>query len=206
MVSPKVLPAGRAIKRGRAVTYEFGKTYPLDYTRGVVGARMDHPQWFAVTVPGMKERAVSEYLKQKGVHSCFPEREKSWVIRGKRHRRKYPVIAGIVYAKFRHAPQWDVLKARKLITGVFSYGSNPIVIPPDIVRAVMGLPTREDELRKAQRELMRIREGDRAEIVSGPLDGLLVDVRKVERGRVWFETLSGIKGETSVDDLSRKIY
>jgi len=187
------------------VTYEFGKTYPLDYTRGVVGSKMDSPRWYALTVPSTKERAVTEYLKQKGVHSCYPEREKSWVIRGKRHRRKYPVISGIVYAKFRHEPQWDILKARRLITGVFAYRGTPIALPGDIVRAVMGLPSRAEELQAAQDELKRVREGDRAEIVSGPLDGLLVDVSKVEFGRAWFETLTGIKGEMAVKDLERKI-
>lgn len=184
--------------------YEFGRTYPLDYARGVIGARLSGPKWFALTVPSTKERAVTEYLKQKGVHSCYPERERSWVIRGKRHRRKYPVIAGVIYAKFRHEPQWDILKARRLITGVFSYGNTPIILPGDVVRLVMGLPTRAEEIQAAMDELKRIREGDRAEIVSGPLDGLLVDVRKVEAGRVWFETLTGIKGEMDASEMERK--
>lgn len=184
--------------------YEFGETYPLDYSRGITGQRLNRPRWYALTVPSTKERAVTEYLKQKGVHSTYPEREKSWVIRGKRYRRKYPVISGIVYAKFRHNPQWDILKARRLITGVFSYDGTPIELPGDIVRAVMGLPTRAEELQAAQDELKRIREGDRAEIISGPLDGLLVDVRKVEHGRVWFETLTGIKGEMESKQMERK--
>ncbi|WP_236553237.1 transcription termination/antitermination protein NusG [Roseovarius indicus] len=184
--------------------YRIGQIVPFEQSRGVTGGRLARPRWHALTVRSGKERATCEHLKQKGVHACFPEREKSWVIRGKRHQRKYPVIAGIVYAKFKHEPNWDILKARNLITGVFSYGVTPIALPDAIVRAVMGLPSREEELAQARADLLRVRVGDRAEVASGPLAGAVVDVRKVEKGRVWFETLTGIKGETSLPRLVRK--
>jgi len=182
--------------------YKVGESVPLDYPRGITGAPMP-TAWYALRVPPQKERAVREFLKQKGVHACYPERGKVVQIRGKRHERKFPVITQIVYAKFRHQPQWDVLKARRIITGVFSYDDRPIRIPGDIVRAVMGLPTRAEELEAARQELLRVREGERAEIVEGPLSGFLVDVRKVQDGRVWFETLTGIKGEAATSAMKR---
>ncbi len=190
------------------VTYQYGQSYPLDYSRSVIGPRLDKPKWFALTVVRMKERAVSERLKQKGIHACYPEREKSWVIRGKRHVQKYPIISGIVYAKFRHQPQWDILRARQLITGVFAYNGRPIEIKGDLVRSLMGLPTVADKLEAAQRELLRVREGEKANINEGPFEGFLVDVTKVEKGKVWWELVTGglsIKGESAQDIVSREI-
>lgn len=185
--------------------YHIGKQVPLDYTRTIIGAPLETPKWHALLVPGSKERAVSEALKQKGVHCLYPEREKSWVIRGKRHQRKFPIVSGIVYAKFRHRPQWDVLKNRRFVIGVISHNGVPIALDGEIIRGIMGLPTREEELRAALAEVNRIREGDRAEIISGPLDGFLVNIRSVEGARVWFETLTGIKGDMDVSKLSRKV-
>lgn len=187
------------------MTYHIGQRIPLDYTRSIIGSEMACPQWFALCTPPQKERAVREALRIRGIHACYPEREVSYIVRGKRHQRKFPIITRVVYAKFRRQPQWDVLKARKLITGVFGHGETPIVIPSDVIRGVMGLPTKAEELEAARRELLRVREGDRATLASGPLSGLLVDVTTVAEGRVWFETLTGMKGETTMDSVERVI-
>ena len=185
--------------------YKIGQTVPLDFKRSITGSPLHRPVWYALQVPPMKERATRDALKARGVHACYPERETSWKIRGKHMSRKYPVVTQIVYAKFTQEPQWDVLKLRRLINGVFSWGTTPIQIPGDTIRAIMGLPTEAERIEAAQRELKRVREGDRATITSGPFEGHTVDVRTVKDGMAWFEMVAGIKGSAPVEELERKL-
>jgi transcriptional antiterminator NusG len=174
--------------------YHIGQILPIEAKRDILGEDMP-AAWYALQVPRQKENAVREMLKARGIHCCYPERDKTWRIRGKTQKRQYPIIPGVVYVKFTQRPHWDVLKARKLITGVYSYGDRPIELPGDVISAVMGLPTEAEKLEAARLELLRIKEGERATVAGGPLQGFVVDVLKVRDGRVWFETLTGIKGE-----------
>lgn len=180
-----------------------GDTVPLDYGRTIEAEPLEASVWHALTVPAGKERSVKQYLKAKGIHSCYPERETAWKVRGKRYTRMVPVISRVVYAKFRNRPNWDVLKARRLITGVYCYGNQPIVIPSDVISHVMGLPTEADKLEAARREMLRVREGDAATICDGPMADMVVNVTQVRDGRVWWHTLTGIKGTSSCDAMVR---
>lgn len=181
----------------------IGDVVPLDYPRTIEGELMASPVWFALTVPANKENAAKQHLKRKGIHSCYPEREVAYRSRGKRHKRTMPVIARVVYAKFHREPQWDVMKARKLITGVYCYENRPIAIPGDVISQVMGLPTEAEKLEAARREMLRVREGDAAEILDGPMADMVVNVTAVRDGRVWWETLTGIRGTSSSGGLVR---
>lgn len=189
-------------QRGAGMGYSIGQAVAPSGARGIIGRDMA-PAWYALTVRSGRERIARASLMAKGVHACYPERETAWKIRGRTVRREYPVIAGVIYAKFTAEPQWDVLKYRRIITGVYGRDDRPIVIPGDVIRAVMGLPTVAEELEAARREMLRVRDGDRARIVTGPLVGLVVDISRVDHGRVWFETLTGIKGEARLSDMDR---
>jgi transcription antitermination factor NusG len=184
-----------------AVVYQIGETYPLDGRRGIIGAKLEEPVWHALVVLPMRERAATEMLKQKGVHAFFPQREKRYHQRGRTFTRKLPIVTQIVYAKFWHQPNWDVMQRQKLITGVFSRNGRPIRIPSDIIRQVRGMQVEEEKLEEARHRLFEFHPGDRAEITAGPLSGFLVDVTRVAQGRVWFESMSGVKGETSAENL-----
>lgn len=185
--------------------YKIGQIVPFDYSRTLVGEELDRPTWFALNVPPQREHIAREALKAKGIHACYPEREKSWTIRGRHISRKYPEITQIIYAKFRHQPHWDVLKQRRIITGVVSWGTVPIKIPGDTIRAVMGLPTEAERLEQARRELLMVREAEQAVITEGPLAGSIVDVREIKNGVAWFEMLTGIKGSARVETLQRHV-
>ena len=189
---------------GKAGEWFIGQVLPYEPPRDIIGADLPEPAWYALTVPPQREAAARDMLTLRGVHAQFPVREVTHAKRGKKIVRKLPIISRVVYAQFKAAPQWDVLKARKLITGVYGYDDQPMKIPYDVVRAVMGLPTVAEELEAARRELLRVREGDKAEICDGPLSGFVVDIRKVSHGRVWFETLTGIKGEADVSGVIRR--
>lgn len=181
----------------------IGDVVPLDYPRTIEGGPLPSPVWFALTVPPNKENAARQHLRRRGIHCCYPEREIAYRTRGKRHKRIMPVIARVVYAKFQREPQWDVMKVRKLITGVYCYENRPIAIPGDVISQVMGLPTEAEKLEAARREMLRVREGDAAEILDGPMADMVVNVTAVRDGRVWWETLTGIRGTSSSGGLVR---
>lgn len=185
--------------------YKIGQLVPLEYQRGITGAPLPRPVWYALTVPGGKEAAARDMLALRGVHAQFPVRETKYRQRGKQIVRKLPIITRVIYAQFHDAPNWDVLKQRRLITGVYGYGDKPIAIDYNIIRSIMGLPTVEEELAAARRELLRVREGDSATIAQGPLAGFVVNIDKVAGGMAWFTTLAGIKGSAATDTLERNI-
>lgn len=187
------------------MTYHMGQQVPFDYSRTIVGEALKRPAWYALKVPPMKESTVRQYLKARGIHSCYPERETSWQVKGRHFSRKLPVITQIVYVKFDREPQWDVMKARRLITGVFSRGAEPIRLHGDIIRAVMGLPTEAERLEAARLELLRPRVNEKARLKEGPLADFLVDVESVndDLGKVWWKTITGMKGETTLDKIER---
>jgi hypothetical protein len=62
--------------------YKIGQIVPLDYQRTIIGEPLDKPTWFALNTPPQRERIAREMLKAKGIHACYPEREKSWKVRG----------------------------------------------------------------------------------------------------------------------------
>lgn len=184
--------------------YKIGQMVPLDYQRGITGAPLPSPVWYALTVPGGKEAAARDMLALRGVHAQFPVRETKYRQRGKQIVRKLPIITRVIYAQFHDAPNWDILKQRRLITGVYGYGDRPLPISYNIIRAIMGLPTVEEELAAARRELLRVREGDTATIGQGPLAGFVVNIDKVAGGMAWWTALTGVKGATSLEKLERK--
>jgi transcription antitermination factor NusG len=185
--------------------YKIGQMVPLDNGRNLTGRELLSPAWYALKVQPQRERATRDALKAKGIHACYPERETAWKIRGKHMTRQYPVVSQIVYAKFTHEPHWDVLKYRRLIMGVFSWGLVPIKIPGDTIRVIMGLPTEAERIEAARRELLAVRVNDQAVLHDGPFAGAVVDVREVKGGVAWFETLTGIKGSARVDRMVRKV-
>jgi transcriptional antiterminator NusG len=185
--------------------YKIGQIVPFEYQRTIVGEPLDKPTWFALNTPPQREHIAREMLKAKGIHACYPERERTWTIRGKHVTRKYPVVSQIVYAKFKHQPHWDVLKRRRIITGVVSWGTVPIAIPKDTIAAVMGLPTEAEKIEQARRELLMVREAEQAVITEGPFAGAVVDVRTIKGGIAWFEMLTGVKGSARVDTLERYV-
>lgn len=183
--------------------WEIGQKIEIGSRRGVAAGPDINPVWHALlTAPG-RERATTERLKTEGVFTFYPIKEKAYRVRGKRFVREFPVVTQIIYARFQRVPQWDVMRDRKLITGVISCGGRPIALPAEIIRAIRGLPIEVRRLEEAKKELMALHPGDRAEIIEGPLAGLLVDVREVRDGRVWWSTLAGLKGQTD-DRMLRK--
>jgi transcription antitermination factor NusG len=135
--------------------------------------------WYCLLVPPQKERATREHLRAAGIFAFYPSREKRWTVSGKTFRRELPEITRYVFAQFRHEPAWHILKERRrLITGVMG-GSHPYPIPTDIIKHLQGLTVEAQKLEAAKKELMRLREGDKAKVIDGPFKGFVVDIRGI---------------------------
>ena len=179
-----------------------GDNWPFRSSRGLTGAPCD-PAWYAlITAPQGEAKAASQ-LKPAGCEAQFPTYERFRKRQGRDVRYEVLCVPRIIYARFRFKPHWDVMRERRVIMGVFSRNGKPIVLSNDDVARVMGLPTEAERLEQEAREASRPVVGGRAEITDGPLSGFFVDVTRVEYGRAWFETITGVKGSVPLDGLRR---
>ena len=184
------------------MSYQRGQILPLDRSNEILGSELLRPVWHAVLVPANKDKSTALALRAKGCGVFYPQRQVHWLVKGKRIERAYPQIAGIIYVKFKHAPQWHAMRNRGLIRGVISLGDQPIRIPSEIIRRLQGLPGREEALRQARMDLMQLSVGDTAQMPDGILQGHFVQVSEVKAdGTVWWLSLAGIKGQSSPGQL-----
>ncbi|MEO1108275.1 MAG: transcription termination/antitermination NusG family protein [Pseudomonadota bacterium] len=194
---------------------KIGDPWPFESARGIVGMPCD-PAWYALITKPQKERETRHKLQNAGCVVKYPTIDKTRHIRGKKHIQTVPIIPRIIYAKFKYTPQWDVMRDRKIIVGVFSYESQPLEIDEDKVNAIMGLPSAVEQERQAAREaeererLARLdfRVGDRAMLIEGPFAGFFVDVTRVELGKVFYRFIESdlsMKGEDTSGILRRVV-
>ncbi len=186
---------------------QVGDVLPVEFHRGIVGAKLDAARWHALVTPPGKEQTAKEALARAGVFSFYPTEERIRFFRGEKITTKHPTITRIIYARFKRQPHWDVMRARRVINGVFCYGIRPISLPYDVVRALQGLPTRVERLQAAREALSRLCEGDRVTVGAGPMAGFMVDVIEARDGRVWWQAIMPngmpITGESSRDDVAK---
>lgn len=184
---------------------KLGDPWPFKSSRGLTGRPME-TKWFALVVAPQREARVAKQLSNAGVTVEYPTEQ---VIRhrsGKRIERVKPMISRIIYAKFDFAPQWDVLKQRRIITGVFCRGVSPVVVADPIVREICRLPEVEDEMERERIAALTPDVGEQVQLRGGLFDGFRVDVIRSEYGRVWYQAVTDIgsmQGEASVEDILR---
>ena len=183
--------------------WKIGDAWPFESCRGLTG-RPIRPVWHALVVPPQNEAKVAHRLTRAGVEVQYPVDTTIRHIAGKRREYTRPTISQIIYARFNFAPQWDVMRDRRVISGVFSRGETPIELTEDDVAKIMGLPTEAERLAQERADAMRPRVGEKAEIITGPLSGFFVDVTRVRAGRVWFDMVGGLgKGEVPESGIRR---
>ena len=188
------------------MTYHIGQIHPPANPPRITTGPEIPPVWHCLIVPPQKERAAREFLRKRDIFAFFPSEETTRTVAGKRHIIEKPMITQHVYAQFRQQPQWDVLKrVHRLITGVYCMSGIPIAIPRDVIRHLQGMTVEVERLRAAQEELMRVRAGDVAEIVTGPLAGFSVNVVGIVDGEAMFEFWTGGRGRASLKSLQRKV-
>lgn len=173
---------------------KIGDPWPFSSSRGLTGRKCD-PVWYALITAPQKERDTHQRLQNAGVVVRYPTIEKTRHQFGKKRTFMIPVVPRIIYAQFKYEPQWDVMKDRRVIVGVFSINGRPIALTEDDIARVMGLPTEAERLEDERREAILPRPGEKAEITAGVLAGFFVDVERVEFGKVWYSMATGLKGQ-----------
>lgn len=184
---------------------KIGDPWPFESSRGITG-RPCEPTWHAVICAPQKEARTAQTLKNAGVEVMYPKDERVRHQNGKKYEYTVPMVSRIVYARFAYAPNWDVLRERRVITGVFSTGTTPVALPDATVRAIMGLPIEQDRLEQERIAAMTPDVGERVQLTSGPFKGFYVDIERSEMGRVWYRSVTSIgamEGETSIDCIQR---
>lgn len=180
-----------------------GDPWPFQSSRGIVG-KPCAPVWHALVTTPQKEAETAKRLAKAGCEVQYPTFERSRHVCGKKKIFEVPVIPRIIYARFSYAPQWDVMRGRRVIAGVFCLGGSPVSLNDDDIARVMGLPTEAERQEVEIIQANRPKVGQKAEIIYGPFAGFFVDVTRVEHGRVWYEMATGIKGQAS-ETVLRKV-
>lgn len=177
---------------------DIGDAWPFASSRGLTGAPMDTPTWFALVTAPQKEKRASDRLKNAGVNVRYPTKDLQRHIRGQKITYTVPFISQIIYAEFSYKPNWDVMRDRRVITGVFSRDGVPIALRETDVAKVMKLPVVALRLETEKQEAIKPKVGEPAKLIDGPFADFFVDVTKVDGARVWYEViteLGRIKGE-----------
>jgi transcriptional antiterminator NusG len=181
-----------------------GKVYTFSAPAEIEIGREGPPTWHCVIVPPQGEAKARAYLMAKGLYAFFPSELRARTIRGRKVEFERPYIPGHLYVQFRKRPQWHVLKARRLITGVFCTGNVPITIHRDVIRHLQGLTVEAQRLAEARAEMLRVREGDKATIISGALAGLVVDVGPITGDEAWLSLHFGGRIKASIKSLEKR--
>lgn len=159
-----------------------------------------------MTCAPQREAKAAHKLGMAGIEVQYAVEERVRHHNGKKREYTVPKLPRIIYGRFTRAPNWDVIKERRIITGVFSLRGIPVIVPDETVREIMGLPLEEERLERERIAAMTPNDGEQVQLSLGPLAGFLVDVERVEQGRVWYRYISDIgpvRGEASIDGVQR---
>ena len=182
-----------------------GKVYTFNPPAEIEIGPEGPPTWHCVIVPPQGESKARAYFRQKGLYAFYPSETRTRHIRGRKVETERPYIPGHLYVQFRKRPQWHILKARRIVSGIFCTGNAPIIIHPDVIRHLQGLTVEAQRLAEARAEMLRVREGDTATIISGALAGLVVDVGPIRGDEVWLNLPIGGRIKASLRSLEKKV-
>lgn len=171
--------------------------------RDIVSGPEIEPRWHVLLTPCQKMRACREFLRAKGVFAFYPSEERVRHFRGRKITREVAMVTGQVYALFKQKAHWDVMQARRLITGVYAIDGRPVIIPSESIKHLQGLTVEAARLREARAEFLRINVGDTAKLTVGPFTGYTVEISSIRGGLAWFDSLAGIKGSAEMAHLEK---
>ncbi len=191
--------------------YEIGQMVPFDFPRKLLGDELALPEWYILRTVPQREFAAQAWIQHFGVLAWLPT-EPRWrkAPRGRRDKVQYQhrIAPGYLFCHFHRSPNWDVIrdKGKGKVSGVVSEGEWPLVIPDEAIAKMRLVPEQIEIQRHKAMEARRIRPGDKAEIIDGPLAGWTVDVARIDAGIAHF--VIPLLGETeatiSVGSLERK--
>lgn len=141
---------------------------------------MQSPAWFAVRTRARAEKTVRDQLDVRGVEVFLPTvtRWSRW--RDRRKAVDWPLFAGYCFARFDPANLLHVQRCPS-VAGVITFCGELVPLPEHEIDGVRALV--ESDLKFDPAPF--IREGDRVEVVHGPLKGVVGRLaRKGERARL----------------------
>lgn len=175
-----------SIFTGQAMDFYIGQTVPLERGRSIQGEDWGQTQWFALVTKPQKEKAAKVWLERNGVEVWYPT-ETAWrkVARGKRKKVAYErtVAPRYIFAGFTGQPQWDMLfnlfPGKLHLSGVVGHAGRPLPIKDDELCEMSMIPDRLVEQRAAIEDALKIKTGDKVEVLEGSMRGWVVDVGSV---------------------------
>lgn len=164
------------------------------------------PTWFALITKPQKEAKVRSFFGQRGLPAFFPSEWREVGPQSRRRKYEAPLVTRYVFVMFRKEPHWHKIAALShLFSGVVSDGVWPKPIPVPVIEHLQGMTVEAERLREARRELLRVREGDKAIIRGGPLGGFLCGVSEVVGQIAELDLPFGARVKADLADLERVI-
>ncbi len=133
------------------------------------------PAWFAVWTKSRHEAAVQAQIAGKGFEAFLPTLPKWSRWKDRRKRVDWPLFPGYCFARLR-ADEVREVKTCAGVAGFVSFAGQAAAIPDQEIDAIRALVTSDLQYDPCP----LIAEGDRVEVVSGPLSG--VTGRLVKKG------------------------
>jgi len=136
--------------------------------------------WYALRTAPMKEFAVTEILKNRGVTAFCPTLT-HWRRTGRRARTpvERPMLPRYVMVRF--DDPWAIVRAlqNRGVTGLVCFGGLPAQVPAQAVewlakRSGAAVPTRNVSVHRA------FAPGDKVEVMSGYLQGWCVELKEIK--------------------------
>jgi len=202
--------------RGAGMGYEIGQRIDDDAWQAMFGKRGiwikdADPQWYIFVTAPQRELQAEAWLRRNGVHECWFPTEPRWrrIPRGMVRKVRYmaPIVPRYLFVMIDKEPNWDVLfdRARGKLTGVVSRDGVPMPICEADMLKMRHVPVTLEAIREKRRLASMIREGDRVEVMSGPLEGWMVDVSRIHAGmaRIIIPMLGLDEVDVPIDRLRR---
>lgn len=135
----------------------------------------DSAAWYAIWTRSRHEQVVRQQLEQKGIDVFLPTITKWSRWKDRKKQVVWPLFPGYCFAKFTPEQRVPVLKCTGAVS-IVSFDGAPAPIPEEELAGIRQLV--ESDLQYDPCPL--INEGDRVEVVHGPLKG--VNGRLVRKG------------------------
>lgn len=157
--------------------------------------------WYALVVPPGAEFRAETALKRRG-YSVFVPHEWKWrrVSRYAKRRvsKPYPILVRYVFIGFEGSPPWATIENIEGVRGqarLVAFSGRPARLDPDDVSYLMRLCGESVPGRQTPNPHKGLKAGDAAQIVSGPLQGQIVRIEKLDakRAQAYFGMLGSMR-------------
>lgn len=164
-----------------------------------------HPVWYAIGVPSQREQAAKTILERQGIYSFYPHLTVTRKQTGPRKRVtvRRPMIPGMLFTRFTHAPNWPIITNLSIFYGPMCIAGRAVQFGRHTIRQLQGLPADRVAIEEERRALARLHPGDEATFTAGPLQGMLVRILQVHGSEITFALPSGVNGTSDSPSLRR---